>query len=813
VRIPVTWLKAYCDPGLSSAEIGERLSFSGTELERIVRVGVPAGDGNAGFFRIGKVMSADQHPDADRLRVCNVQLAGSDMRTIVCGAPNVAAGETVLVALPGAVLPDGTKLGRAKLRGVESEGMILSETEVELGNDSAGIMVLPDSLEIGEEAGRYVTLGDDVLELEVSPNRPDNMCVYGIAREIHALTGAPLAADPGAEDAPAEGDSEAGDLLSVTVADPDLCPRFSARVFTDVKVGPSPLWLKARLTAIGQRPINNVVDITNYVMLVLGQPMHAYDLDRIAGPALHVRRAVDRERLVTLDGEERVFDSQVVLVCDADGPTGIGGVMGGAASEVSDATTRVAMEAATWNGPNILETSSKLALRTEASSRFERQLHPELALAAQRLAARLMVEVCGARMEKGTIDVAEPVTPAPRIVLRSARLEGLLGERIGSEETAAILERLGFGVEQTDEDLSVEVPYFREGDVRREADLIEEVARIHGLDRLPSTLPSREQAVGGLSRAQKLRRTAADLLVGRGLSEVVTFSFVAPAVTAKLRLPPDDARTRVLLIANPLSEEQSAMRTTLLAGLLSTASHNVARDQSSLALFETGRVFLSNGPDIQPEERLHVGVLLAGEVTRKTWRSESRLADFYVVKGLLAGVLESLGVDWRLVDGGPAFLHPGRAAEVLIGTKDAGYLGEVHPLVARDFGLGELEQPPAVFEIDLGLALAAAKKTERRYQDLITYPPVYQDIAVVVDDAVEAQTVCDSVRAAGGQDLRTVRIFDLYRGEQVGPGKKSLALRLEFQSAERTLTDEDVAAVRERIEAQLAQEVGGTLRG
>jgi phenylalanyl-tRNA synthetase beta chain len=813
MRVPVAWLQEYCDPGLSSEEIGERLSRSGTELERILRVGVPAGDGNAGFFRIGRVMSAEQHPDADRLHVCSVQLAGSDMRTIVCGAPNVAAGETVLVALPGAVLPDGTKLGRANLRGVESEGMILSETEVQLGTDSAGIMVLPDSLEVGEEAGRYVTLGDDVLEVEVSPNRPDNMCVYGIARELHALTAAPLAPDPGAEDAPANGDGRAEELLSVTVADPDLCPRFSVRVFTDVKVGPSPLWLKARLTAIGQRPINNVVDVTNYVMLLLGQPMHAYDLDRVAGPELLVRRARVGEKLVTLDGEERVLDANTVLVCDAEGPTGIGGVMGGAASEVSDATTRVAMEAATWNGPNILETSSKLALRTEASSRFERQLHPDLALAAQRLAARLMVEVCGARIVPGTIDVAQPVPPPPRILLRSARVEGLLGVRIEPEETAAILGRLGFGTEPRNGDVEVEVPYFRQTDVTREADLIEEVARIHGLDRLPTTLPSREHAVGRLTPAQKRRRTAADLLVGRGLSEIVTFSFVAPAVTAKLRLPPDDARTRVLLIQNPLSEDQSAMRTTLLPGLLATAQHNVARDQRSLALFEIGRVFLSNGPDMQPEERLHLGVLLAGEVRPKTWRSEPQLADFYVVKGLLAGVLEALGVEWRLVDGGPAFLHPGRAAEVLIDTRDAGYLGEVHPLVARGFGLEELEHPPAVFEIDLGLALAAAEKKERRFKDLITYPPVHQDIAVVVDEAVEAQTVADCVRTAGGSELRSVRIFDLYRGEQVGTGKKSLALRLEFQSSERTLTDADVAAIRERIERHLAQEVGGTLRG
>ena len=410
---------------------------------------MPRGDGNGALFRIGQVADVAKHPDADRLSVCRVQLADADVRTIVCGAPNVAAGQAVLVALPGAVLPDGTQLGKAKLRGVESEGMILSETEVQLGADSEGIMVLPDSFEAGEEAQSYLPIGDDVLELEVTPNRPDALAVYGVAREVHAVTGAPLAPDPGrrGRGADSAGGGEAADqMIQVVVEDLDLCPRFSVRVFTDVQVGPSPLWLKARLMAAGQRPINNVVDITNYVMLLLGQPMHAYDLDRVAGPVLHVRSATEGERLTTLDGEQRVFDGDAVLVCDADGPTGIGGIMGGAGSEVSEGTTRVAMEAATWNGPNILQTSKKLGLRTEASARFEKQLHPRLALEAQRLAARLMVELCGARMAPGTIDVAAPEPEPHRVTLRTARLEGLLGERIEADESQAILERLGFGV-------------------------------------------------------------------------------------------------------------------------------------------------------------------------------------------------------------------------------------------------------------------------------------------------------------------------------------------------------------------------------
>ncbi len=826
MHVPVSWLKEYCDPGQDADALATTLAMSGTEVERVASVGVPRGDGNGSLFRIGEVLDVARHPDADRLSVCRVRLSGSDERTIVCGAPNVAAGQAVMVALPGAVLPDGTRLGKAKLRGVESEGMILSETEVRLGSDSEGIMVLPDSYEAGEEALRYLPVGDDVLELEVTPNRPDCLSVYGVAREVHAATGAPLAPDPGAQDAdPASaGGSKAADqLISVEVEDFDHCPRFSVRVFTDVRVGPSPLWLKARLMAAGQRPISNVVDITNYVMLTLGQPMHAYDLDRVAGPRLHVRAAREGERLTTLDGEQRVFDSDAVLVCDANGPTGIGGIMGGATSEVGERTTRVAMEAATWNGPNILQTSKKLGLRSEASTRFEKQLHPRLALEAQRLAARLMVELCGARMVPGTIDVAAP-EPAPhRITMRVARLHGLLGERIEPAESQAILERLGFTVEPgpgepgkgagaASSGLLVEVPYWRHYDVTREADVIEEVARVHGLDRLPTTLPARREAVGGLSAAQRLRRTIEDYLRGRGLSETVSFSFISPDAVRRLRLDQDATRGRVLPLANPLSEDQSVMRSSLLPGLLDVVRHNVARDRADLRLFESGRVFYSKGPYEQPDERLHLALVCTGDFVPATWRRAAVPADFYVVKGLLVGLLDLLGVRWRLIDGGPRFLHPGRAAEVVVDAREAGCLGELHPAVASDFGLGGLDRSPVVLELDLDVVLPVAARGERRHRDLISYPPVFQDLAVVVDEPVEAQTVVDSVRAAAGPDLRDVRVFDLYRGDQVGAGRKSLALRLEFRSEERTLTDEEVAATREQIKQQIAHDTGGSLR-
>ncbi|HKA67116.1 MAG TPA: phenylalanine--tRNA ligase subunit beta, partial [Solirubrobacterales bacterium] len=443
MRVPYTWLREYCDPGVEAAEIAERLVMTGTEVERVDAVGPPSAEG----FVVGKVSSAEPHPDADRLRVCTVD-SGDGERTIVCGAANVAAGQTVAVALPGARMPGGEKLGKAKLRGVTSEGMILSVSELEVGEDADGILVLENEVAPGTPLSEVLPLAEPVLELEVTPNRADCLGVWGVAREVHAISAAPLAAEPWADDVPAEGEGEGevSDFASVTVEVPDLCPRFTARVFTDVEATPSPLWLQARLTAAGQRPINNVVDITNYVMLLTAQPLHAFDLDKVPGGALTVRTASEGEKMTTLDGVERALDTETVLVCDSDGPTGIAGIMGGQVSEVSGETTRVLLEVANWKGANILRTSRLLGLRSEASSRFEKQLHPELCTRAQRIASRLMVELCGAKLVPGTIDVAAEVPPPPRLRLRAARVEGLLGMRIERADQVAYLERLGFGV-------------------------------------------------------------------------------------------------------------------------------------------------------------------------------------------------------------------------------------------------------------------------------------------------------------------------------------------------------------------------------
>jgi phenylalanyl-tRNA synthetase beta chain len=817
MRIPYSWLREYCDPGLGVAELAERLVMTGTEVERIGAVGPPSPDG----FVVGRVLSAEQHPNADRLRVCRVD-TGDGERTIVCGAANVAAGQTVAVAQPGARMPGGEKLRKAKLRGVASEGMILSVSELEIGEDADGILVLEDGVAPGTPLAEVLPLAEPVLELEVTPNRVDCFGIWGVAREVHAISAAPLAEEPWSEDAAAAGGGDAADFASVAVEVPELCPRFTARVFTDVTVGPSPLWLQARLTAAGQRPINNVVDITNYVMLLTAQPLHAFDLDKVPDGALTVRAAAAGEKMTTLDGVERTLDAETVLVCDSDGPTGIAGIMGGQVSEVAAATTRVLLEVANWNGTNILRTSRQLGLRSEASSRFEKQLHPALCMRAQKIASRLLVELCGAKLVPGTVDVAAEIPAAPRIKLRAARVEGLLGMPIAQADQVAYLERLGFTAAVDGEDLQVEVPPDRHYDVTREVDLIEEVGRVHGFDEhLPTTLPAVAEKVGGLSREQRLRRRAEDSLRDFGFDQIVGWSFTDPGETGRLRIPAGDPRAGAIMLANPLSEDQSAMRTTLLGSLLDVASRNLARDADAVALFESGQVYLQldavgDGPlagvfsGRQPApfaEPHRLACLAVGPLVEKSWRGGGEPADFFALKGALEALAGQLGVELSFAAAPEPFLHPGRAAAVEIAGAPIGWIGEVHPLVCRAWDI----ETAVGFEIAGAALIAAATVGEEAYEDVTTFPAVHQDLAVVVPLEVTASAVREAVLAGGGELLRSARVFDLYAGEQLGEGRKSLALRLEFRAADRTLTDDEVAPLREAIKAKLEQ-IGGSLR-
>jgi phenylalanyl-tRNA synthetase beta chain len=833
MKVPYSWLREHCDPGVGAEELAERLAMTGTEVERVITLGPASGEG----FVVGSVLARDPHPDADRLSVCVVDVGDGARRTIVCGAPNVAAGQTVAVALPGARMPGGEKLRKAKLRGVYSEGMILSAAELELGEDAGGILVLDDGPAPGSALSDALPLGEQVLELEVTPNRVDCLGVYGVAREVHAISAAPLGPEPWTEDAPAMGEGDVAERAAVAVHVPDLCPRFTARAFTDVRIGPSPPWLQARLAAAGQRPINNVVDITNYVMLLTAQPLHAFDLDRVPNGALTVRAAEEGETMVTLDGEERRFDSETVLVCDENGPSGIAGIMGGQVSEVSDQTTSVLLEVANWNGTNILRTSRMLGLRSEASSRFEKQLHPDLCMRAQRAASRLMVELCGAKLVPGTIDVGAEAPPETRLTLRGRRVEGLLGMEIAQADQRAYLERLGFGVEAGDDELAVTVPPDRHFDVTREVDLIEEVARVHGLDEhLPSTLPGSAGQVGGLTREQRLRRRAEDAIRGLGFDEMVGWSFTDAGVAERLRIPDGDLRRDPVAIANPLSGDQSVMRTTVIGSLLDGARANLSRGADRIALFESGRVYLAEPPP-GPEgsetgpaagslagefpgkrpapfhEPHRLAAIAVGSLAPGSWRDPGVPADFFALRGVLEALAGQLGAGVSVERAEQPFLHPGRSAAVAFASPGAdseaatGWIGELHPLVCRAWDI----ESAAGFEFDLAALVRAATAGEEAYEDVTSYPAVYQDLAVVVPAASAAAAVREAILAAGAPLLRTAAVFDLYEGEQLGKGSKSLALRLEFRAGDRTLTDEEVAGVRASIEARLA-EIGGSIR-
>jgi phenylalanyl-tRNA synthetase beta chain len=802
MRVPLEWLHQYCAPALDVNALADRLAMTGTEVERVERHGVGALEN----FVVGKVLQAGPHPDADRLSVCVVDAGDGAPRQIVCGAPNVAAGQTVAVAKPGAVMPDGTTLRKAKLRGQESDGMILAEDELAIGTEHAGIMVLSDNgLMPGTPLEQVLPIATDVLVLEVTPNRPDCLGIYGVAREVHAATEAPLSPPPWAEDPHPDGDVS---QITINVDCPDLCPRFTARVFEDVKIGPSPPWLKARLMAAGQRPISNVVDITNYVMLLTAQPLHAFDLDRVAGAELTVRRARDGERVETLDGQTRTLDHEMVLIADAEGPTSIAGVMGGIRSEVAPDTTRVVMEVANWIGANIHRTSLSLGLRSEASTRFEKQLQPEQAMEAQAVATKLMVELCGARAVPGTIDVGGP-GPEPRTIrLRDARIESLLGTAVPRERSRRILEALEFTTSDADDGLDVKPPPFRRDDVTREADLIEEVARIDGLEKLPATLPSRHGASGRLTTTQQLRRRAADALTAQGLDEVLGWSFARPELADRLRL---ETPHLAVELENPMSAEQSELRTTLLGSLLDVASRNLAHGASTLRLFETGAVYFPDPDGQLPSEPFHVGAMLLGAVRPPTWRDpEPPTADFFAAKGALAGLLDTLRVPWTVRAEHRPFLHPGRAAAILAGGRPVGWLGEIHPQVAAEWDIGETV---GAFELDLDAAITDAVLTPI-YEDVTSFPEVREDLAVVVPDRVTAAEVLDVVRRSGAPLLADVEVFDVYRDpDRLGSGNYSLALRLAYRAPDRTLTDQEVAERRERIVAALADELGGWVRG
>ena len=759
MRVPVSWLRDYVPVEMPLADLAERLSTTTAEIEGVEQRGVPDDDGNLGLFRVGRVLEAEKHPNADRLQLCKVDVGEGEPRQIVCGAWNFGAGATVAVALPGARLRGGLELEQRKVRGELSDGMILAEDEIDLGTDHSGIMLLPET-EPGTLLGDVIPLTDDVLLVESTGNRPDLLSIYGIAREVAALYGLELAPPPGTDPQPA-----ADEPVDVTVEDLAGCPRYIGRLFRNVQVGQSPVWMKSRLLAAGMRPISNVVDATNYVMLALGNPLHAFDLKTLAGEKIVVRRARPGETITTLDGVDRKLEESDLVIADAERAVAIAGIMGGEETEIGESTTEVLLEAANFEPTGIFRTSERLRLRTEGSNRWEKGVDPYLADQAARLATELIAATAGAEWV-GHVDAQGELPERPVITYRPERADELVGVPTPVDQQLRWLERLEFETR----DGEVVVPTFRSRDVTREVDVVEEVARLR-LDDVPFTLPTRQAMFGALTPVQRLRRRIENTLVGLGLAETYTPS-----------LRPDDSDPQAWKLAEPISIELSTLRTRLLPSLVEAARRNVELGSEDVGLFEVARVYLSGG-DL-PDEHTHVGAIVEGGWER--------------VRGIVEALYSALKAEPVFERATDELLHPGKAA-----TVGSGIVGELHPTI--------LDGVWGVFELDVAQLLEAAND-DVRYADVITFPAVRQDLAFSVPDAVAAGDLVAAAHEAAGPELREMRAFDVYRGDQVGAGRKSIAFSVSFQSGERTLSDEDAAALREKIVAALAERFGAELR-
>ncbi|MGI9023616.1 MAG: phenylalanine--tRNA ligase subunit beta [Acidimicrobiales bacterium] len=798
MRAPLSWLREFAPIEGEPADLASALSQLGLVVEGVQHVG-------EGLEQVvvARVLSTSAHPGADRVQLVDVDPGDSSTVRVVCGAYNFGAGDLVPLARPGTTLPGGFEIGRRKVRGQWSDGMLCSGSELGLSDDHSGILVLPPASAPGATLAEALGIGADVVfDLDVTPNRPDALSVAGVARDLAARLKVPFAV-------PAVPDLVAGEpaKVALSVHARDLCPRFLAARLDDVAVGASPPWLATRLTLAGMRPINNVVDVSNYVMLELGQPNHPYDLDRLGGGGLSVRRGRGGEVVVTLDEVERPVGPDDCLICDADGaPVGIGGIMGGASSEISDVTTTVLLEAAWFTPMAIARTSKRLALRTEASVRFERGVDP---LGTPRAVARfcqLAAEVAGATVAGAPVEVVEAVPEPVRVVVRTSRVNAILGTSLEPAEVTGYLEPIGFSCEPAPEpdrpsdrdasssrgDFTVTIPSWRP-DSEREIDVVEEVGRHHGYDRIPRTLPLTAAVGAGLSAYQRDRRRVRQVLVGEGLSEAWATSFLAPGDLDRAGLAPEAVE-----VENPLTAEESVLRTSLLPGLLGALVTNRSQRDTEVSLFEIGHVFLPppDGQD-RPVEPERLAFALAGRPATDATKVWTTLVD--------AMSLEPL----RVVPAAPPGLHPTRSADLVAGTTAVGVLGEVDPAV---LAAHDLAGPVAWLDVDLG-ALLAGPRRPRIHRPVSRYPSADIDLAFVVDDHVAAGDVQDALRLAGGDELDDVRLFDVFRGAQLGEGRRSVAFRLRFSALDHTLAEGELASLRQRCIDAVESRFGARLRG
>ncbi len=790
MRVSYNWLKDYLPIEISAEELAQKMTFAGLEIDEVENrcqqlSGIVA----------GKVKTCEPVAGSDHLHLCTVFDGNTDL-TIVCGAPNVAAGQTVALAKIGATLPGDFTIGRKKTMGIESEGMLCSEKELGVSEEHSGIWILPDDLAAGTDVATALRLQDQVLVLDLTPNRSDCLGVLNCAREAAALTG--LAATAPDLSYPEDG-PEIGDMIDIAVADSAICCRYLARLVTGIKIGPSPLWMQQYLLAAGMRPINNVVDIANFVMLEYNQPLHTFDYQALRGKKILVREAALGEELITLDGKNRVFTGDEILICDGEGPVCLGGVMGGFNSEVTESTTDILIESACFDPVHIRHTSRKLGIPSEASMRFEKGIDVASCDLAARRAAQLLVRYCGGTAAKGAVDVCDQKFADKQILLRREKVNGLLGVDYTMEEINGKMTALDFGVQEAAKDVSIiTVPSYRR-DITLEVDLIEEVARLMGYSNIAATIPM-NQTQGYRTREQKLQLRLKELCAEHGLFETVNYSFISPKEATRLRLTENDPWSTGLTISNPLNEEQSVMRQTLLPGLLHTIGRNNSRRNLDLRLFELGNIFVPrfsqpNGlqPEEQPEpqqptEILTLGITVSG-ASQADWLGKPIEYDFFYLKGILESIFASLGISGiRFSRTVKPYLHPGRTAAILLNDTEIGVIGEVHPLTAAAY---EAENRIICAELQAEPLFAAAKIVPQQHE-LPRYPAVNRDIALIGSDQVPATAIEAAIIEAGGEHLTKAELFDIYAGAPIPAGQRSLAYALTFINEQRTLTDKEI---------------------
>jgi phenylalanyl-tRNA synthetase beta chain len=805
MKISLRWLKEYVDIKLTSKELAEKLTMAGLEVGGIETVG-----GTWDNVVIGEVIALNPHPNADRLKLTTIDL-GTEQVTTVCGAPNISLGQRVTFAHIGARLMDphtgkAAVLKPAKIRGVVSEGMVCSEKELGISESHEGILVLPREAPIGTPLSDY--LGDVVLDFGITPNRPDCLSVIGIAREIAALTGESLRLP---EIHYEEAEEFIGSLASVDIVDPDLCLRYCASLVSGIRVGPSPDWLRQRLSSCGMRPINNVVDITNYVMLEYGQPLHAFDYGKLRGRQIIVRRAAKGETITTLDGSKRTLNADILVIADKEEAVAVAGIMGGLDSEVTDRTDTILLESANFNQASIRRGCSHLQFQSEASIRFDKGLNSDLPLVPLKRATQLLLELAAGKAAKGIIDVYPGKSKPELISLTTREVKGLSGLKVGIGEILTTLKSLGFECRKGDSgsQISVSAPYWR-SDIKCYADLVEEVVRITGYDKVPMTrlsspLPPQESKLSPEARQTDLRKRLRSILIGFGFQEILTYSLVSLEKLQKVS-PKPELRIVPLKIANPMTKEQEYLRTSLRVGLLTTLAHNQKFEQAGIRLFEMGKVFFPQGKDL-PEEKEMLCALLSGARTELSWQADKEESlDFFDAKGVVENLLNQLGLKASFENSDDEGLHLGRRADVIVENDKVGIVGDVHSKVAQAF---EVSDTTCLMEIDLGKLLSKIART-RGYQSIRRFPSVSRDIALVIGEQASYRRVEEMIQSF--PLVTKVTLFDLYRGEQIAGGKKSFAIRIVYQSPSRTLTDEEVDQTEEQMLAKLRQELGATLR-